>query len=349
MATIKLKASKSPIVTLRYDQATYDKESKLWVEREGIIVTGVNSPTDYMLAHHQWAATRKLWDKDDYTKVHGVIQSFAPGEFTPETAHKANAIGVQLAEKLAPGYEVLVTTHVEKDHIHNHIRINSVHPDTGKKYHCHGWGGIQEVREESNKLCKANGLSIPTDFPTPDTTYSLGERSMLKRGKDTFRDELREAIDGAIDTLAYPDFKLFVAFMKKYGIEITERGKHITYTHPEGHKARGSKLGANYTKEGVISGIKGRIEIEQAEKAYRTRKPGTDVSLDRSGGVVGGVQRVQKFADAVRNLTPSGKREAEERQRQLDAENARINRQREAYEREQRKINKTSRSSGRER
>src|SRR5699024_11765671 len=77
-------------------------------------------------------------------------------EVTPE---KANQVGLELAKKLAPGHEVAVYTHDDTDHIHNHIVINSVNFETGKKYQAHGKEAIERARSLSDEVCKSHDLS----------------------------------------------------------------------------------------------------------------------------------------------------------------------------------------------
>ncbi|MEJ7530360.1 relaxase/mobilization nuclease domain-containing protein, partial [Staphylococcus hominis] len=72
-----------------------------------------------------------LYGKEDGIQAHTIIQSFKPGEVTPE---QCNQLGLELAEKIAPNHQVAVYTHTDTDHIHNHIVINSVDLETGKKF-----------------------------------------------------------------------------------------------------------------------------------------------------------------------------------------------------------------------
>src|SRR5699024_12563660 len=76
------------------------------------------------------------------------------------TPEKANQVGLELAEKLAPGHEVAVYTHDDTDHIHNHIVINSVNFETGKKYQAHGKEAIERARSVSDEVCKSHDFSV---------------------------------------------------------------------------------------------------------------------------------------------------------------------------------------------
>src|SRR5699024_11681915 len=102
---------------------------------------GYNDDIDYEKS--QMKQTRELFSKNDGIQAHHVIQSFKPDEVTHE---KANQVGLELAKKLAPIHEVAVYTHDDTNHVHNHIVINSVNFETGKKYQAHGKEAIERTR-----------------------------------------------------------------------------------------------------------------------------------------------------------------------------------------------------------
>ena len=105
----------------------------------------------------QFYVVRMAYNKNDNILSHHYVQSFSPNEkVTPEIAHQ---IGVELAEKVAPGFQVIVSTHVDKDHLHNHIIINSVSMETGLKWKGNG-DTLKAMRAESDKLCKQHGLTV---------------------------------------------------------------------------------------------------------------------------------------------------------------------------------------------
>ena len=109
--------------------------------------------------------TKRLHDKNDGRMFYHMIQSFKPEEIlTPQTAHE---IALKMAEQF-PGFEILVATHTDREHIHSHFIINSVNADTGKKYHSN-LESLQQLREVSDRLCLAYGLSViqPKHCKTP--------------------------------------------------------------------------------------------------------------------------------------------------------------------------------------
>src|SRR5699024_8158367 len=164
--------------------------------------------------------TRKLINKNDSIQAQHVIQSFKPDEDTPE---KANQVGLELAEKLAPGHEVAVYTHDDTDHIHNHIVINSVNFETGKKYQAHGKEAIEHARSMSDEVCKRHDLSV-VKVHNASVRHILAEQHLLEKNKTSWKDELREAIEySRVSSIDFDSFKKHLN--DDYGIESKLRGK----------------------------------------------------------------------------------------------------------------------------
>jgi hypothetical protein len=242
MATIKLSTTKVGSRLISYAEKRAD-------QREG-----VNCPAEYAKA--QMKATRDLWGKPDGIQAHHVIQSFKPGEVSPELANK---IGQDLAKEMAPGHECVVYTHTDKDHIHNHIVINSVSYEDGRKFHAHGKEAIERVREASDRLCKERNLSVVKE-PSAEQRYARAEYGLAKRGQISWKDEIREVIDyEKQDSKSYEDFKRNLA--DKYNIEVKERGKNISFKHPDSQKfVRGKTLGLAYERGTIEDGFNRQIE-----------------------------------------------------------------------------------------
>lgn len=266
MATIKLGTTGSANRLISYAE-------KKAVEREG-----VNCNHEY--AKSQFATTRELHGKTGGIQAHHIIQSFKPGEITPD---QANKVGVDLAKNLAKGHECVVYTHADKDHIHNHIVINSVNHENGKKLHLHGQQAIDKVRGLSDELCKERGLSVVKE-PTSKVRYTLAEQGILKRGETSWKDELRQAIDyEKAHSKSYEDFKNNLT--EKYGIEVKERGKHISYKHPDYKKfVRGKTLGLDYERGTIEHGFSRQIESSKEHGA----------ELERARELADGNQRTQQ-------------------------------------------------------
>ena len=109
-------------------------------------------------AYADMVATKKRFHKMGGVEGYHLVQSFAEGEVTPELAH---LIGQELADRLLKGqYEVVITTHLNTRHYHNHIVWNSVSMADGRKYHSNAKSYYTEIRKISDELCRKYGLSI---------------------------------------------------------------------------------------------------------------------------------------------------------------------------------------------
>ena len=117
------------------------------------LISGINCSPDTVL--QEFTFVKKQFKKEDgRTYVH-IVQAFSPDDdLTPELAHE---IGLRFAEYFG-GYQALVATHRNTDHIHNHIILNSVNMESGKKFH-QSAAEMRQVKEYSNKLCREYGLS----------------------------------------------------------------------------------------------------------------------------------------------------------------------------------------------
>lgn len=269
MATIKLARSTSCSRCINY------------AEPRATVKSGFNCDVNY--AKIQMKATRMIYGKDDKVQAHTLIQSFKPGEITPE---QANELGYQLAEKVADGHQVAIYTHTDKDHIHNHLVINSVNMDTGLKFQAHGQKAIQEVKDANDQICLEHGLTIPEE--PAKVRYTTAEKALLEKGKNSWKDEIREVVDQAKGRTS--DFKGFTALLNENGIDVKLRGKTITYTHLNANKkVRASKLGSDYEKETIFNGFERHIEPtkdrDSATGQSRSNEPrpaAVDPSLDRN-------------------------------------------------------------------
>ncbi|MFY2253857.1 relaxase/mobilization nuclease domain-containing protein [Priestia megaterium] len=251
MATIKLSTTKNANALLKY------------AEKRAEVSNSLDCDVDYV--RNQFKATREIWGKSGGIQAHHVIQSFKPDEVDPQ---KANEIGLKLAEKLAKGHEVAVYTHTDKDHIHNHIVINAVNYEDGRKFHAHGQDAIDHVRKISDELCKEHGLSI-VEERSADVRYTLAEQSLLQKGKSSWKDEIRTAIDSSREQAT--SFEDFQERLKDQGVQATLRGKNITYEHLESNKkVRGTKLGLAYEKETILHGFERQVTRERETRNSAT-------------------------------------------------------------------------------
>lgn len=215
------------------------------------------------------AANEMMKIKNRFGKTGGTIayhgyQSFAKDEVTPELAHY---IGVELANRLWSDYQVVVTTHLDKDsHIHNHFILNTVSKTNGKKYH-RTKEDYEMMRKVSDELCKEYGLSV-IRYPQKQSKKSYTEYTAEKNGEYTKNGMIRRDIDECI--LLSTTQKQFINEMKKRGYTFDFSHKYTTVYHPNFPKARRLKtLGENYTPGAIgerIAANWGGKKIEYEEQ-----------------------------------------------------------------------------------
>lgn len=191
--------------------------------------------------------TKNLYRKTGGVQYHHVVQSFHVEErVSPEKVHQ---LGREFAEKNFKGFEVLIVTHTNEPHLHNHFLINSVSLETGKKYHSNVTK-MNSLKEFSNNQCLKEGLdlSICKHGEKAKEFVSAGEYRLRTRGEISWKDEIaKKAIYCRENSV---DFKNFQENMKKQGVEVVLRGNTVTY-HLGDKKCRARRLGTNYEKKGV--------------------------------------------------------------------------------------------------
>src|SRR5699024_4898888 len=165
-----------------------------YAEKRAIEKDGYNLDIDY--AKSQMKQTRELFSKNDGIQAHHVIQSFKPDEVTPE---KANQVDLILTKKLAPNQEIAIYTQYDTNNVHNHIVINSVNIEIGKKYQAHGKEAIERARSSSDEVCKSHDLSVVKEH-NASVRHTLAEQHSLEKNKISWKDELPKPIEYATDT-----------------------------------------------------------------------------------------------------------------------------------------------------
>ena len=199
-------------------------------------------------ATEEMSATKNLYEKTEGITYHHIIQSFKPGEITPESAHK---IGLELAEKEFKNHEVLIATHKDKEHIHNHFIINSVSFKDGHKL-ISNKESLREIKRENNRICEREHL-LTFEKPYAKNRYSMAEYRLAEKGLPIWKEQLRSAIDEAKShSKNLVEIKKYLK--ENFNIEMKIQNKNLSYLHPDKEKyCRGDKLGGAYTKEGLFS------------------------------------------------------------------------------------------------
>ena len=185
-------------------------------------------------AARTWKDTKRRFGRTEGVQAYHLIQSFKPGEITPELAHE---IGNQFAQKYLDGFEVIVGTHVDKAHVHNHIIFNSVSDRDGHKYHSSPASYFREIRGLSDRLCREYGMSVIDEPNKRALTYV--EWRMQKLGIRTQRQLVDRDVEECL-SLAM-DVGQFYALMEDRGYTVQHRSKYPTfvpYGDEHGHRAR---------------------------------------------------------------------------------------------------------------
>ena len=220
-------------------------------------VSGVNCHP--ATARAEMLAVKKRFGKEDGTIAYHGYQSFAPGEATPEIAHK---IGVELAQRLwGNRYQVVVATHLDKaNHLHNHFVLNTVSFVDGKKYF-RSAKDYHELQATSDALCREYDLSV-IENPQPGKSMHYGEWRAEQEQRPTWRGLVRSDIDDAIRQSVTERQFFDVLHRKGYEIKV---GKDISVRPPG--KERFVRLARNFGEGYTLEGIRKRI-LEQT-KAVR--------------------------------------------------------------------------------
>lgn len=220
------------------------KDKTLWDDRQ--LVTGWNCVA--RSACEEMMTTKRRYGKSDGRMFYQFVQSFSPEEdVTPEEVH---AIGLELAQRLFPDFEVVVATHVDADHLHSHLIVNSVSWKDGKKLHQNA-ADLQRQRQISDEICAAHSLTVldPPKKYAREKQMRPGEYRSAVRG-ESWKFRLINTID-----LCMRKAKTraeFVREMEKRGYQVRweDARKYITYTTPKGKKCRDDRLhDERYRKE----------------------------------------------------------------------------------------------------
>lgn len=219
---------------------------------EKLLVSSYGCASETAAREFEW--TRKIAEQKGMNPVRiiarHVIQSFEIGEVTPELAHE---IGKQFADEILGGkYEYVLTTHIDKDHVHNHLIFNAV---DFVNYHAYkSYKRIYyDMREVSDRLCKENGLSVIP--PSQNKGMGYKEYTEAKRGT-SWKQKLKQTIDRLVITAK--DYDDFLRLIQEAGYEI-KTGKYISFRAKGQERFTRSKtIGENYTEERIKERIAGR-------------------------------------------------------------------------------------------
>ena len=206
----------------------------------------------------QMLDTKRVYGKEDGVMYYHIIQSFKPGEITPELALE---IAKEFAQEHLAGYETVIGVHVDKEHIHAHLVFNSVNADTGEKYHSNAQSYYQQIRAISDRLCREHGLSVIMESSS-GRAVSYIEWLRQSRGQPTFRSMLEADLRTAIEDAN--DLGHFFMLMEHMGYEISH-GNRL------GFRLRGQprfmypgRKNPLFTEDGIRAAIQSGMEAIEA-------------------------------------------------------------------------------------
>ena len=213
-------------------------------------------------AHTQFLRTRNDAGTNGTVLARHLIQSFLPGETTPEIAHQ---IGMELCKKiLKDEYEFVLSTHIDKGHIHNHIIFNNVNMVTGRCYQSNK-KSYHQIRYQSDKLCKENSLSVIDEFyESYKKKYKINGKSWYENEQAKHGTSWKSRLQFDIDRMIKQskDWDEFLKKMADLGYEI-KYGKHIAFKPKDKLRFTRSKtIGEDYTEERLKERLAERSSIK---------------------------------------------------------------------------------------
>ena len=227
-------------------------------------------------AYEEMMAIKNMYGKTKGREKLHFVQAFSPNdELSYETAHE---IAMKIAEKYFKGYQVVVATHQDKEHIHSHFVMNTVNFETGKKIQFSN-KDLENLKSYSNKLCLEQGLSITREKSNIDD-IRINEYKAKQKGI-SWKEKLEKSIDIAMEK-SNNKFEFFKVMNEMgYKVTWTKERKNITYTTSEGYKCRDRKLhNEKYLKENMEAYFKEKYKARiKGVKKYERHTQYRSMSL----------------------------------------------------------------------
>lgn len=273
------------------DKKVYDKISN---QR---LISGINC--DGENAFSEFLATKKAYKKTDGMNFYQYVQSFSPEENI--TPHQAHEIAIEFAEKAWTGYEVLVATHCDAQHIHSHFVINSVSFENGKKLRQNP-NTLKSLRALSDEICRHHNLSTLEPYSKDGMKISTREYRTAVKGQ-SWKFKLMNDIDKAMNISGSKEDFINAMSIIGYSVTWTDGRKYITYQCPNKMKCRDIKLhNDKYLKGSMENEFRYRQEQyfgkPQAEEQQLTDSDRATIGRNKSDfdsvtGQRGGTQSVE--------------------------------------------------------
>lgn len=268
----KPQTSDTMAFVLRYTM----QDEKTVADDSNKYVTGINCTPQS--AYTEFNNTKKLYGKTDKRLFYHFVQSFSVDEnISPQTAHEIAVRFAAETEKFQ-GFEIVVSTHCDRDHIHSHFVMNSVNAESGKKFHI-SESEVEMLMQKSDALCREYGLSVLKPKPTTERAKPMNDREYRSAEKgESWKIRLEAVISNAMKIAESKEHFIMLMEAEGYGVKWTDTRKNITYTTPEGKACRDSKLHLKkFLKEYMEyefiyrEKITAKINNRNARAAYRSR------------------------------------------------------------------------------
>ena len=234
---------------------------------EMTLVSGLGCEVE--TAYDEMMQVKEQFHQTDGVQGYHIIQSFQPGEIDGENAHE---LGQQFAEEYLKDYQVVIATHVDKHHVHNHLVLNSVSDKTGKKYHSSPESYYKQIRTISDRLCRENGLSVVINPARNSLSYmewKLQQNGILTL-RELFEQDAKECLSQALD------IGQFYALMEDHGYTVQHHSSYPSfvpdgYTHPYRLKKSGKSLTEDDIGRLIEEGLSDpnfEVLVPKADKAF---------------------------------------------------------------------------------
>ena len=326
MAVIKAASSHASIKgVIRYITKEEKTDQKL--------ITGLHCSPE--TAAEEMTATKEFYGKCGGRTYKHFIQSFAPGENI--TAEKAHAIAREFAERcrLFNGYEVLLATHRDRQHIHTHFVVNSVSWESGYKFQMRPID-LQEMKDLSDSICLQHGLSITQKGHTfsglereETTAYSMAKYKLLEKAEHgQAKSYVQETALQVLSCCGQARSKEeFCTLMQQKGYQViwTDQRKYITFTDPDGHHVRNSNLERtfhlDFSKEGLSRVFESNIPREANVSGERELEHTADSTISKAISHVEHSPLIPRSAKAVIHVAKTVRRVEQQMQQLAESGN----------------------------
>ncbi|MGL9862172.1 hypothetical protein IGJ67_003076 [Enterococcus sp. MSG4989] len=279
------------------------------------VAIGGTNGIDPFIAKEQFEVIRKIHNQtQEKNQVARITQSFALDELNPKNTQdwqRANDLGVALAEQLYPKHQTAVYTHLDgQNHVlHNHIIVNKVNLETGKKLREVPGKTVEKARAINDQLAKQQDWRI---LPTPQERRSETEKDLVAKQEYSYMDDLRTRINEAMSDDSISSYKALKDVLEQRGVIIQERGQNLSYAFLDANnkqrRARGTRLGTDFEKETIFSELENRARQARPRpvEPVKRREP-------EATGLVQAVKRREPSLDRRESTTNDLEHQLEQR------------------------------------